>query len=102
MRAASNHETPMRRIAKVAAGAVLLVLFGACGSQVIGSILQDAGQSLMDAGTAHGQVPNCRWEVQKLSFDEGKANQMPVGWEPFSAIPYSSTADWVFVRRCVP
>lgn len=91
----------MRRIAKVAGGALLLVLFGACGSQMIGTLMQDAGGMLMDSGTAHGQAPGCRWETQKLILSGTTVNQIPVGWEPFAALPFSNASDWILVRRCV-
>src|SRR5262245_26418812 len=53
----------------------LLVLFGACGAQVIGELMRDAGEVLADSGTAHAQRPStCRqWEVQRLFCESGSA-----------------------------
>ncbi len=100
-----------------------LVVLGACGSNLVGQLLTDAGQLITDAGNANAQVPSAckKWEVQRLSYDNiptvdntstatstfaGSAISIPDGWEPFGGTSYGGsftgvTSQFLIVRRCV-
>jgi hypothetical protein len=101
---------------------VLLVLLGACGSQLIGQMMLDAGNMLADSGNAHAQTPACQqWEVQRLIYSNipstrnttettstfaGGALSIPDGWEPFGGTSYGGSftgvdTQYLIVRRCV-
>jgi hypothetical protein len=102
--------------------AVLLVLFAACGSQIAGQLLRDAGDALADSGNAHAQTPSScqQWEVQRIIYDNvptvrndsttsstfaGGAISIPDGWEPFGGTSYGGSSSftssaYLLVRRC--
>jgi hypothetical protein len=104
----------------VVSGCALLLL-GACGSNLLGQLLTDAGQVLEDGGNAHAQVPSTckKWLVQRMYYDTVGATAnastatstlaggditIPDGWEPFGGTAFgssTSSSQFLLLRKCI-